>query len=68
MFYNLNQSGNSVDPNKLASEKQADLDLHCFQITFIQAQHNNVKRTCDQKHYYTWLSLGTCTCTSLLNM
>ena len=23
--------GNSVDPDQLASEKPADLDLHCFQ-------------------------------------
>ena len=27
------QSGNSVDSDQLASEKPADLDLHCFQNT-----------------------------------
>ena len=26
------QSGNSVDHDQLASEKPADLDLHCFQV------------------------------------
>ena len=28
MFYEY--SGNSVDPDQLASEKPADPDLHCF--------------------------------------
>ena len=28
--------GNSVDPDQLASEKPADLDLHCFKTGYIR--------------------------------
>ena len=31
---------NSVDPDQLASEKPADLDIHCFQNGYIQVKHN----------------------------
>ena len=31
----VSKMGNSVDPDQLASQKPADLHLHCFQNTWI---------------------------------
>ena len=31
---------NSADPDQLASEKPADLDLHCFKTGYILVQHS----------------------------